>query len=190
MQFERFIENLTKVALWVKCSERMTKMKMVGVLCAHKHPSVCCCHRLCLMCFIVEFHGNFLYKLQIGFYEQWEHLWQKANNLFVWLLFFCFPILLHCLFEIDEIGCAQRRIVWQNGKRTHTLGQTERKKIEKKEEHVHGCAQVYVNAHLYCTKIRWNELLMKLKYMPMKSRCQRAQDPSLWQSSEMKSSCC
>lgn len=26
-------------------------------------------------------------------------------------------------------------------------------------------AQVYVNAHLYCTKIRWNELLMKLKYI-------------------------
>lgn len=90
-----------------------------------------------------------------------------------------------------------KRIVWQNGKRTHTLGQTEkkkRKKIEKKrrkkQEHAHGCAQVYVNAHLYCTKIRWNELLMKLKYMPMKSRCQRAQHPSLRQSSEMKRSCC
>lgn len=31
---------------------------------------------------------------------------------------------------------------------------------------------------------------MKLKYMPMKSRCQRAQHLSLRQSSEMKSSCC
>lgn len=31
-------------------------------------------------------------------------------------------------------------------------------------QHTHSCAQVYINAHLYCTKIIWNELLMKLKY--------------------------
>lgn len=73
-----------------------------------------------------------------------------------------FAIVFHCLFGIDEIGYAQnepdngteRKSAQHTvyGACTHVVSQTQSK--NKSIEHTYGCAQVDVNAHLYCTKIR------------------------------------
>lgn len=100
-----------------------------------------------------------------------------------------FAIVFHCLFGIDEIAYAQNEsdnkteresalYTVYGSQCTHVVSQTQSK--NESIEHTHGCAQVDVNAHLYCTKIRWNELLMKLKYEPVKSCVLERSTAFLW----------
>lgn len=60
-------------------------------------------------------------------------------------LFLCFPILLHCLFEIDEIGCAQSESYDKtesahihSDRRRRKKEKKNREKEKKKQEHAHG----------------------------------------------------
>lgn len=131
-----------------------------------QNTTIACFHHVSIYFFVHFFcrrvSENVLRKLQIVFYERIPlTTTKKPNNLFSYFF------VLFSLFVWNRRNWICSKWAGWREKKIEANGRNNTKILRT---HIHSVGQkrsvqVYVNAHLYCTKIRWNELLMKLKYI-------------------------